>query len=413
MCVPECTNACVTIGTNMGIAAGFLVAAGFTVLYILIGYPLYLAVLSRRRAPAVKKDRTFQTTVSVIVAVRDGESFLGSKLDSLLALDYPRSLVEILVASDGSTDETEAIALDYADQNVILVPCPKAGKASAINRAVARARGEILFFTDVRQPIDRMALAHLVANFADESVGAVSGELRYLRDEGAAGEATDMNLYWAYELWARRQHSAIDSMFSATGCIYALRRELFASIPADTLSDDVQIPLGAFFRGRRVVFEPAAVAYDYPNVRGGEFRRKVRTLAGVWQVYARTPKLLSGANRMRMHFLSHRFGRLVLPWALLVGIAAAAALPDSMPRLLFLLLVAAMGALAALDTVMPERSPLRRLTSPPRSFISMNLAALFSIAIFCVPPEKLWQPTQLKAEEPELAVDDRQSHVRG
>lgn len=179
----------------------------------------------------------------------------------------------------------------------------------------------------MRQPLDPLCLRHLVANFADSTVGAVTGQLHLVR--GDTGEQADMDLYWRYEIWSRERHSTIDSLFTATGCIYAMRRTLAAPLPPDTLSDDAILPLRAFFRGYRVIFDPAAIAFDYPAIAGTEFRRRFRTLAGLWQVHARLPELFTSRNRMRFHFLSHKFARLMLPWLILIFFTAAILLPGS------------------------------------------------------------------------------------
>ena len=154
-------------------AAILLAIAIAAVVYIVIGYPLLLRVLWPRKAPAVVKDFTYQPSVSVVMAVYNGAAMIRRKLDVLMALDYPRSLLEIIVVSDGSTDETDAIVREYernpgvAPARLRLIRVPKGGKAAALNPALAAATGEIIFFTDVRQPIDPAALRHLTANFAD------------------------------------------------------------------------------------------------------------------------------------------------------------------------------------------------------------------------------------------------------
>ncbi|MGA2772472.1 MAG: glycosyltransferase family 2 protein [Bryobacteraceae bacterium] len=377
------------------LAAVLLAVASAIVFYIIAGYPILLAFFTRRAAPPVRKDKNFRATVSVLMAVHNGEEFIRGKLECLLGLDYPAHLVEILVVSDGSTDATEAIAESFADRGVRLIRAPRGGKAATLNVALRQVSGEILFFTDVRQALDPHALSHLVANFADPSIGAVTGELRILNPD-STGEEADMKLYRRYELFARRRHSRIDSTFSATGCIYAIRRSLTAPIPPNTLSDDVAIPLRAFFRGNRVIVDPEAIAFDHPTSEGGEFRRKLRTLAGLWQVHARLPELFTSANRMRLDFLSHRFARLALPWAILLVWAATMALPASPFRRFLLIDELALVALAALDYLVPKGLFLKRVSSPARTFFAMNLAPLLAIAVFVVPPETLWRPTRVK-----------------
>ena len=222
----------------------FLLAVLF-LLYILAGYPLLLALLARVRGREFSK-KFSPRPVSVLLPVRNGERWLEAKLRSILDLDYPRDLLEIWVISDGSSDQTEAIAQQFAAQGVGLISISRGGKAAALNAGLRRAGGEILFFTDVRQQLDPAALRELVACFGDPAVGAASGEL-FIRD-GVRREEADVGLYWRYEKWIRRRLSRIDSMLGATGCIYAMRRELAVELPEETLLDDVYLPLAAFFR---------------------------------------------------------------------------------------------------------------------------------------------------------------------
>ncbi|MGB9456889.1 MAG: glycosyltransferase family 2 protein [Bryobacteraceae bacterium] len=379
------------------LAVVLLAVATAVVFYFLIGYPILLAI-SRRAAPPVRKDPAFRPTISVLVAVHNGEEFLQRKLESLLALDYPAHLREILVISDGSTDRTESIAASFAGRGVRLLCVPHGGKAAALNAGLAQASGDILFFTDVRQMLDARALSHLAANFADPTVGAVTGELRLL-NPAQAGEQADMELYWRFEIWARSRHSRIDSIFSTTGCIYALRRSLASPLPPDTIADDGTFSLRAFLRGYRVIFDPEALAFDYPAAEGGEFRRRLRTLAGLWQLFVRLPQLFTSADRMRFHFLSYKFGRLVLPWAILLIWGSTLALRDSGWRNFLLIDELMLVVLAALDRFVPRAFPLKRISSPARTFMAMNAAALLAVLVFFVPPGTLWRPTRMQARQ--------------
>ena len=194
-----------------------------------------------------------------------------------------------------------------------------------MNAALAHATGEILFLTDVRQQLDPRSLANLVACFADPEVGVASGEL--VIREGAGLEEASVGLYWKYEKWIRKQLSRLDSVMGATGCIYAMRRQLASPLPAGTLNDDMYLPLGAFFQGYRVIFDESALAFDYPTQLASEFRRKVRTLAGVYQVIGQYPALLGPGNRMWIHFFSHKLARLIMPWAMIVAALTSLGLP--------------------------------------------------------------------------------------
>ncbi len=377
-------------------AAIVLAVATALAAYILIGYPLLLAIAPGRAAPPVQKDPRFQPTVSVILAVYNGEAYLRRKLESIFALDYPKEKLEILVVSDGSTDRTDAIAAEFGNQGVVLLKCPRGGKAAALNAALHRATGEILFYTDVRQTLDTASLAHLAANFADPTVGAVTGDVKWRTPQ--AGEQADLNMYWRYEFWARRQHSLRGSLFNTSGCMYAMRRSLVGPMPAQTLSDDAFLPLGAYFQGYRIVLDPEAIAFDEPALAGTEFRRRWRNLAGLWQVHVWRPQLFTSANRMRLHFLSHKFGRLLLPWLLLTMAAASWALPASEWRTLLLAGEAAFLAVALADGLIPVGWSIKRITSPARTFLLMNAASFAAPAVFFVSPQKLWKPTRTSRE---------------
>ncbi|MFB3778064.1 MAG: glycosyltransferase family 2 protein [Bryobacteraceae bacterium] len=365
---------------------GLFLVGGVFVLYVLFGYPALLAMAARRRARPVRKG-PIRPTVSVLLPVRNGEAWIGRKLESILQLDYPRELVEILVISNGSTDSTEKIAAGFEPRGIRLIRLAQSGKAEAINEGMRQARGEILFFTDVRQELDRESLARLVECFADPTVGAASGEL--IIREGETRQEADTGLYWRYEKWIRKHLSALDSIFGATGCIYALRRELAEPLPSGTLLDDVHLPLAAFFRGYRLVLDEGAKAYDIPASLRTEFRRKVRTQAGVYQVIRAFPQLLGPRNRLWIHFVSYKFGRLLLPFALILVSVAGFGLAEPW-RTAALTAQAGFYLLAALDFLVPERAIAKRLTSPVRSFVVLMAAALAAVSVLFRPAADLW-----------------------
>jgi cellulose synthase/poly-beta-1,6-N-acetylglucosamine synthase-like glycosyltransferase len=330
----------------------------------------------------------------VILPVHNGEPWVAAKLESILALNYPAELLEILVVSDGSTDATASIVGGFTGRAKIeLLALPRGGKAAALNAALGRATGEILFFTDVRQQLHPDSLANLVACFADPEVGVASGEL--VIREGAGLEEASVGLYWKYEKWIRKQLSRLDSVLGATGCIYAMRRQLARPLPQGTLNDDMYLPLAAFFRGYRVVLDDAALAFDCPTMLASEFRRKVRTLAGVYQIVGSYPALLGPRNRMWIHFFSHKLARLLMPWAIIAAAVASFGLPAPWN-------VRAIGAeasacvLALLDVWVPAGFPLKRLTSPIRTFAVLMAASLCALAILFVPPRVLWKETRVR-----------------
>jgi hypothetical protein len=213
-----------------------------------------------------------------------------------------------------------------------------------------------------------------------------------IREGATLGEA-NVGLYWKYEKWIRKSMSRIDSVLGATGAIYAMRASLARPLPPDAILDDIMLPLGAFFAGYRIILDEKARAYDEPASLDTEFRRKVRTLAGVFQLVAAFPQLLGPRNRMWLHFMSHKFGRMPLPWALLVVAVSSFWLPAPWSMVALAAQAAFYGA-ALLDMAVPERWPLKRLTSPIRTFVVLMIATAAAVAIFFVPARVLWGQTR-------------------
>jgi cellulose synthase/poly-beta-1,6-N-acetylglucosamine synthase-like glycosyltransferase len=253
-----------------------------------------------------------------------------------------------------------------------LVQERKQGKAMALNRAFGATRFPFLIFADVRQTWAPGAIDRLMAEFADPEVGAVSGDLTV---ESSPGVASGVGLYWRFEKWLRRTESRLGSMVSVTGCIAAVRRELFPPIPPGTILDDVYWPLAIVMGGYRVIHAEQASARDrLPDRTRDEFRRKVRTLSGNFQLMARMPAaLLPWRNRLWWQFVSHRVLRLVVPWALLAMLVASAALNDEFYR-------AALGVQCAfyalgLAGITRPIGARWRLASLVASFLVLNAAA--------------------------------------
>ena len=362
------------------------------VVYVLVAYPLMLGFVARRHHHPVHRD-THLRSVSFVVPVHNGEKFLESKLHSILALKYPRELMEIIVVSDGSTDATNDIARRFESQGVRLIRVERGGKPAAINVGVPLATGEILILNDVRQTLHPDSLRNLIACFGDPAIGAVSARLS-IREGETSGEH-DTGLYWRYERWMREQMARIHSSWGCTGAYYALRRTLFTPIPPDVLIDDAWLPLTVLLRGYRVILEPTAVMYDFPTALRSEFLRKVRTQAGLFQLLWMLPGLFSSRNPMRIHFLSGKYGRLLVPWCLL-GMAAATIGMAEPWRMILLAAQFAFYFAAVIDSFLPDGSFLRKLTSPIRTFVTLMSAALLAGRIFFVQPRSLWKETTVR-----------------
>jgi poly-beta-1,6-N-acetyl-D-glucosamine synthase len=292
-------------------------AALAALVYLYAGYPLVACLRGAVRERHVNRISSEPFVTVVVVAFNEAQR-IERRIQNLLWLDYPQDKLEIVVASDGSDDETVRRARCFEKAGVrVWAFHRRRGKAAVLNDVVPSARGEIVVLADARQRFDRDTLRALVADFGDSSVGAVSGELviRARANERASTIGAGTSFYWQYEKFIRRQESRANSTVGATGAVYAVRRELFERIPDDTLLDDVLIPMRIISRGYRVVFEPDARAYDVPAASPRqEFVRKVRTIAGTFQLFARERWLFNPfRNRVWFETLSHKGLRLLTP----------------------------------------------------------------------------------------------------
>jgi cellulose synthase/poly-beta-1,6-N-acetylglucosamine synthase-like glycosyltransferase len=281
-----------------------------------------------RRISGSVSELAIEPTVTIVVVAHNEGRRIDARLTNLLEIDYPRDRVEIILASDGSTDDTVERARAFESAGVTVHAFERRrGKPAVLDELVPKATGEIILLADARQQFDRAALRALVRHFADGNVGAVSGELVLMKTESTSAAGDGAGFYWRYEKLIRRSESCCDSTVGATGAIYAIRRSLFEPIPEDTILDDVLIPMKIARRGYRVLFESEARAYDKvaANARE-EFTRKVRTIAGNFQLLARERWLLSPRkNRLWFQTISHKGARLLSPvWHVLAFAANAA-----------------------------------------------------------------------------------------
>jgi poly-beta-1,6-N-acetyl-D-glucosamine synthase len=307
----------------------YILAAALALLaYTYVGYPAIVWLWSRLR-PRPFGTGAARPRVSILLSAHNEEAAIQARVLNLVAQDYPAEAFEILVASDGSTDATVKRLQDIADARVRVFTLPsRRGKPAALNTLAREAAGEVFVFTDARQRFDSDTVRALVAPFADPHVGGVSGELMLVADPDHGPTGAGMGLYWRYEKLIRRAESRVHSTVGATGAVYAIRRALFRPLPEDTLLDDVLIPLRVVAQGRRVVFESAARAYDQASPTAAhELRRKTRTLAGNFQLFARERWLLDPTrNPIFFQTVSHKALRLATPLALGAALGANLAL---------------------------------------------------------------------------------------
>ena len=375
-----------------GALLAFWGSAGL-LLYGYAGYGLLLWICARFWPQRVER-RDIRPRVSIVVVAFNEQARIELRIRNLLALDYPRELLEVIIASDGSTDDTVERARAF-EQAVRVIVCPiRRGKPAVLNEVVPTALGDIVVLADVRQSFDRSALAMLVRNFADPAIGAVSGALVLRSAEPAAAASEGAAIYWECEKLIRRCESAVDSNIGVTGAIYALRRELYEPIPDDTILDDVLIPMRITRRGFRVLFDADAKAFDRKMPAGdAELVRKVRTIAGNVQLFARESWLLRPAeNRLWLQMISHKALRLIFPVLYLVVLAANVALIDDRFYALALAGQLAFYATALIGYALPAARFRARWLLLPYTVCFLSWATILGVARYAAGHQQVtWQ----------------------
>ena len=366
--------------------------SGLLVAFTYAGYPLCAYIRARFWPVAIRKASIFPT-VTVLLAAHNEQKNLPAKLASLAALEYPPELIEIIVVSDGSTDETNGILRNWKASNRHSVTLPgRVGKSAALNKGMSQGRNEIVVFTDARQLLAPDALKNLVMPFADASIGCVSGELMLAEGSGT-GSSGGVGLYWRLEKNIRRWEAEAGSTIGATGALYAVRKSLLSPIPEGTILDDVYVPMLVARQHQRVIFESQATAWDdlKPDPKQ-EFRRKLRTLFGNYQLLQVAPWILGSSNPLRLQFVCHKLLRLVAPFALLGVFLSAMWLRRGIYEAA-LLLQLVFYALAFLSVFSTKASFLTRLSNISLAFIVLNAAAAVAFIYFVTGRKALWTRT--------------------
>lgn len=369
--------------------------SAFVVVYAYVVYPAIVVVWSHLRRRRVEK-RYRQTPVSVVIAARNEEANISARIENLLAQEYPRELVEIIVVSDGSTDRTAELARLHAADGVQLLECTTpVGKATALNIGVAAAKHDIVVFADARQRFSPNAIAELVSVFHDQNVGAVSGELILVAHDAAGDVHEGVGLYWRYEKLIRRSESAISSVVGATGSIYAVRRALYVPLAPNTLLDDFLVPMRIVLAGYRVIFVRAARAFDFSSqTTTREFSRKVRTLAGNFQAVAMEPRLLDPrANPVLFQFISHKLLRLVVPYFCVAAWITSGLVNQPVYRALFVAQTL-FYAVGLMNLTRLKTSRVGALARVSWTFMVMNAAAVAGLWMYLTREEhEIWRKT--------------------
>ncbi len=349
--------------------------------YIYVGYPTLIWFLARCRPRKCSKQENGQS-VSVVIVVHNEARNMVRKLNSIFGSNGADRIGEVIIASDGSTDDTAGVLKSFNDPRVRLLHFDeRRGKPAVLNEAIPACQNEIVVLTDARQELDPAAINELVANFSDESVGAVSGELVLRHSDDDSTAAHGIGVYWKYEKFIRRNEGRFRSVPGATGALYAIRKPLFRPIHPQTLLDDVVIPMQVVTQGFRCLFEPAAIAYDLPSQTARkETIRKRRTIAGTAQLLIHHPAwLLPWRNPIWLEFVSHKVSRLLSP-LLLILLAASNIALASHPFYRVLLSVHGCFYLSALAGWWFQKSGQRSACFGAQFlFVTLNLTTVFAL----------------------------------
>ena len=372
----------------LSLVALFYAYAGFPLLVIIAGWLRNRQVQSQEIAPKL----------SIIIAAYNEERGIAKRIENALALDYPPEQLEVIIASDGSTDATDSIAAKYASKNVRLLSLSRRGKIHALNAAVAKANGAILVFSDANTLFEPAAMRMLARNFADPQVGGVCGNQVYIEHKNGDLSSKGESLYWSYDKWLKTMESRTGSIVSADGAIYAIRKELFRMPPETAVTDDFAISTAVIEQGYRLIFESEAIAYEETSAAAkNEFGRKVRIInRGLRGVLMRR-KLLNPLHYgfYSVTLFSHKVLRRLVPIFLVTLFASNIFLiPNGIFFLNVLLLQSLFYGLAGCGYSLRKRHwGKTKVFYVPFFYCLANTAALLAILnVLCGKRIELWQP---------------------
>jgi cellulose synthase/poly-beta-1,6-N-acetylglucosamine synthase-like glycosyltransferase len=382
----------------------FWVCAGVTC-YVYFGYPILLwllaAIFGKRR-----NSQRITPSVTLLIAAYNEQGTISAKLENSLALDYPAGELQILVAADGSTDETVEIVRRFAGRGVQLSYSPqRQGKMAAINHAMSLATGEIVVFSDANNAFTPSTLRELVMPFDDAGIGVVSGAKSIVSGDGGLGDSE--GLYWRYESFIKVRESRLGCCVAACGEILAIRRQLFESPPEDIINDDGYIALRLIRSGSRMAYAPLARSYERISASASdEIARRTRIFAGRFQMLTLAPKLIP-INRPLVLWqeISHQYLRALLPLAMLGALIASffSVMAPASARWgilglaqpanwIMLSAQLAFYAMAWVGTRVEHNGSIFKLLYLPTFLVNSNLAGLIGIYQFLTRKQTvLWQ----------------------
>jgi cellulose synthase/poly-beta-1,6-N-acetylglucosamine synthase-like glycosyltransferase len=386
------------------------------VFYSYVGYPLLIFATSRiaRRwasnearpvSCAAESTEAELPTVTVLIAAYNAEQQIRQRIQNLLACDYPPERLQILIASDGSTDGTVQLAREFDRANVAVIPFPqRSGKARTLVAAVEFVTSQVIVFTDAATEFESMAIRRLAEHFVDPAIGIVAGKVAILDEHGRESES----LYWKSEMMVRRSEAELGLLMGVSGAVYAMRRSIFVAPRRPTINDDMVLPMLAHLKHRcKFVFEESALAYAVSS--GGlktEFRRRCRIGAGGFQSLAVLSCLFRLQHfRQAAAFTSHKLLRWICPFLLILILACNVGLLVMPGYQRLLCIQGAAYLLAVIGLFAPNRGLLTRVARTASAFLIMNLAILAGFFQWLIHADQvLWNPTPRPATRPVLGT---------
>jgi cellulose synthase/poly-beta-1,6-N-acetylglucosamine synthase-like glycosyltransferase len=363
--------------------------------YIYVGYPLLMYVIGRVSPRPIKRSAV-EPPVTVLITAFNEEKAIAAKIENTLAIEYPKEKLEILVASDGSTDSTDAIVQRYGDRGVKLFRQEgRVGKTVTQNNAAAAASGEIILFSDATTEYAPDVLRKLLPSFADSTIGCVAGRLQYI-DPRESAVGSGARSYWSYETFLKTAESRACSIIGASGCMYAVRKSAYRPMYAEACSDFL-ICTVVFRQGLRSVFEPAAVCFEHTNHKTREeMRMRVRVIAQTFTDLWRNRDMMNPlrAGLFAIELLSHKLLRYAVPVFLLLAVASNVVIaPESAFYVVTLGLQLTFYSMAAMGALLETGGFRAGLLTVPLYFVLANAASIVAFFKFLTGERfAAWEP---------------------
>jgi len=348
----------------------------FFIWYGYFGYPLLIRLLAKIRPKEVKKGK-IEPSITVLIPAYNEERIIEEKIQNALSLDYPKDKLEIIIASDGSTDSTVQIAKKYLSYGVKILEYPRhQGKAGLINKSMLQAQGEIIVFSDASGMLDISAVREIVANFNDPKIGCVCGLYRMVPEEESLA-SKGYKTYLEYDIKMKKSESRFSTILGAHGALYAIRRELFEQIPEHIINDDFYIPVMIVAKGYRAIYEDKAIALDKVRYTlKDEFRRRLRIGFGNWQQTLEFKNILKPSMwLLAWQFFSHKILRNIMPFFLITAFILSFVLQGIIYKIFFYAFILLI-LLALIGGIFTKLKITSELLYTPFFFVIGNIAYL-------------------------------------